>query len=77
MTSKVALSAAARAAALALASPAGAVDKVKFQLSWRPQAEHGCFYQAVGAGIYAKHGLEVTIQAGGPQINLGAVQRLP
>jgi NitT/TauT family transport system substrate-binding protein len=47
---------------------AGAKDAIKFQLSWRPQAEHGCYYQAVGAGIYAKHNLDVTVQPGGPQI---------
>src|SRR5262249_22215114 len=46
-----------------------AADKVKFQLSWRPQAEHGCYYHAVAMGLYAKQGLEVTIQPGGPQIN--------
>jgi NitT/TauT family transport system substrate-binding protein len=44
-------------------------DPIKFQLSWRPQAEHGCYYQAVGAGIYARHNLDVTVQPGGPQIN--------
>ncbi len=47
----------------------GTRDSVKFQLSWRPQAEHGCYYQAVGAGIYARHNLDVTVQPGGPQIN--------
>ena len=62
------------AAALALpllAAPltARATDKVSFQLSWRPQAEHGCYYQAVATGIYARHGLDVTIEPGGPQIN--------
>jgi NitT/TauT family transport system substrate-binding protein len=59
------------AAAVIAALPSGAcaADKVKFQLSWRPQAEHGCFYQAVATGLYAKHGLDVTVQAGGPQVN--------
>ncbi|MGE5145575.1 MAG: ABC transporter substrate-binding protein [Candidatus Eiseniibacteriota bacterium] len=71
MMTKLALTTMGALAALALAaaSPAGAVDKVKFQLSWRPQAEHGCYYQAVATGIYAKHDLDVTIQPGGPQIN--------
>ena len=71
MTSRLALTTMGLAVALMLpaASPAGAVDKIKFQLSWRPQAEHGCYYQAVATGIYAKHGLDVTVQAGGPQIN--------
>ena len=57
------------AAALALPGFAAAEDAVKFHLSWRPQAEHGCYYQAVGAGIYAKKNLKVTILPGGPQIN--------
>jgi NitT/TauT family transport system substrate-binding protein len=50
------------------ATGALASDAIKFQLSWRPQAEHGCYYQGVGAGIYAKHGMNVTVQPGGPQI---------
>jgi NitT/TauT family transport system substrate-binding protein len=69
MTSKRVLSIVGLAAALSLPGQAGAADQVKFQLSWRPQAEHGCYYQGVGAGIYAKHNLDVTIQPGGPQIN--------
>jgi NitT/TauT family transport system substrate-binding protein len=63
--------AALAAALVALGSGAAdaAPDKVRFQLSWRPQAEHGCYYQAVGAGIYARHNLDVSVEAGGPQIN--------
>ncbi len=48
---------------------AHATDKVTFLTSWYAQAEHGGFYQAVAAGIYAKHGLDVTVKMGGPQIN--------
>ena len=29
-------------------------DKLIFQTDWRAQAEHGGFYQAVAAGLYAK-----------------------
>ncbi|MCD6075355.1 MAG: nitrate transporter substrate-binding protein [Rhodospirillales bacterium] len=55
---------------LALASAsAHAADKVTFGTDWKAQAEHGGFYQAIGAGIYAKHGLEVTLRPGGPQVN--------
>jgi NitT/TauT family transport system substrate-binding protein len=43
--------------------------KLTFQSNWRAQAEHGGYYQAVAAGIYAKHGLDVTVRPGGPQIN--------
>ena len=48
---------------------AQALDQVTFGTNWKAQAEHGGFYQAVAAGIYEKHGLEVTIRPGGPQVN--------
>jgi NitT/TauT family transport system substrate-binding protein len=54
---------------LALAGPAPALDEVTFGTNWKAQAEHGGFYQAVASGIYEKHGLEVTIRPGGPQVN--------
>jgi NitT/TauT family transport system substrate-binding protein len=53
----------------AVAAETGAKDKVTFGLDWRAEAEYGGFYQAVAAGIYAKHGLDVTVQQGGPQVN--------
>jgi NitT/TauT family transport system substrate-binding protein len=59
---------AAAAASIATAG-AQAQDKVSFGTNWRAQAEHGGYYQAVAAGIYAKHGLDVTIRPGGPQVN--------
>ena len=58
--------AALAAAALAQAQPA----KVTMQTNWRAQAEHGGYYQAVATGIYKKYDLDVTLKAGGPQINL-------
>jgi NitT/TauT family transport system substrate-binding protein len=54
-------------AALPLA--AQAQDKVTFLTSWYAQAEHGGFYQALATGLYKKHGLDVTIRMGGPQVN--------
>jgi NitT/TauT family transport system substrate-binding protein len=57
------------AVALTLASAAFAQDKVTFLTSWYAQAEHGGFYQAVADGTYRKHGLDVTIKMGGPQVN--------
>ncbi|WP_428531343.1 ABC transporter substrate-binding protein [Rhodopila sp.] len=48
---------------------AHANDKVTFGLDWKAEAEYGGYYQAVANGIYAKHGLDVTIQQGGPQVN--------
>ena len=40
-----------------------------FGTNWKAEPEHGGFYQAVATGIYEKHGLEVTIRPGGPQVN--------
>jgi NitT/TauT family transport system substrate-binding protein len=57
------------AAILALTSTSHAADKITFGTDWRAQAEHGGFYQAVATGIYAAHGLEVTLRQGGPQVN--------
>jgi len=57
------------AAALSLAAPAQAADKVTFLTSWFAQAEHGGFYQAKAAGLYDKENLDVTIKMGGPQVN--------
>jgi NitT/TauT family transport system substrate-binding protein len=46
-----------------------ALDKVTVTTTWFAQGEHGGFYQAVAEGIYKKHGLDVTIKMGGPQVN--------
>ena len=46
-----------------------ALDKVTFGTNWKAQAEHGGYYQAVADGTYAKHGLDVTVRQGGPQVN--------
>ena len=60
---------AALLAVLALPLTARAADKVSFGLDWKAEAEYGGYYQAAATGIYAKHGLDVTIQQGGPQVN--------
>jgi NitT/TauT family transport system substrate-binding protein len=44
------------------------LDKVSYLTSWRAQAEHGGFYQAVAAGIYKKYGIECDLRQGGPQV---------
>lgn len=44
-------------------------DHVAFGLDWKAEAEYGGFYQAVATGLYAKHGLDVAIRQGGPQVN--------
>jgi len=45
------------------------LDKVSFATNWVAQAEHGGFYQALVDGTYRKHGLDVTIMPGGPNVN--------
>ncbi len=37
--------------------------------NWYAEAEHGGFYAAKAAGIYAKHGIDCSIVMGGPQVN--------
>ena len=51
------------------AAEAAAQDRVTFGTDWKAEAEHGGFYQAIAAGIYRRHGIEVTLRQGGPQIN--------
>jgi NitT/TauT family transport system substrate-binding protein len=57
------------APAMWLSGAASANDKVRFGLDWKAEAEYGGYYQAAATGIYAKHGLDVAIQEGGPQVN--------
>jgi NitT/TauT family transport system substrate-binding protein len=64
----------ARALTLAAALVCGAaqaqpLDKVSFATNWVAQAEHGGFYQALVDGTYKKHGLDVTLMPGGPNVN--------
>ena len=51
------------------ATAARAEDAISFGLDWVAEAEYGGYYQALATGIYAKHGLKVTIRQGGPQVN--------
>ncbi len=51
-----------------------AQDKVVVITNWFAQAEHGGIYQALASGLYKKHGLDVTVKMGGPQVN--AIQLL-
>ena len=52
------------------AGTAAAADKVVFVTNWYAEAEHGGFYQAIAERIYQRHGLDVTIKMGGPQVNV-------
>ena len=57
-------------ASLMTCLPARAGEQFTFLTNWFAQAEHGGFYQALAEGTYKKHGLDVTIKMGGPQINV-------
>ena len=54
----------ALALALASAAPAFAQDKVRFQTDWVPSGEHAMYYGAWSKGIFAKHGIDITITRG-------------
>lgn len=45
---------------------ASGLPRVSFQTDWYPQAEHGGYYQAAAAGLFAAEGIEVDILPGGP-----------
>jgi len=70
-TRRQAIAGLASAAAFATVSirPARAADRVRMLTNWYAQAEHGGYYAAKAMGIYAKHGLDVDIVMGGPQVN--------
>ncbi|MCC8427849.1 ABC transporter substrate-binding protein [Reyranella aquatilis] len=55
---------AALALTLLSALPAVAQDKVRFQTDWIPSGEHAMYYGAWSKGIYAKHGIDITITRG-------------
>ena len=69
MRRATALSLALLALLCAAGPPAAAADHVTFGLDWKAEAEYGGYYQAQATGIYARHGLDVTIEQGGPQAN--------
>jgi NitT/TauT family transport system substrate-binding protein len=50
------------------AASAQPLDKVTFATNWVAQGEHGGFYQSLVDGTYRKHGLDVTILPGGPNV---------
>lgn len=46
------------------AKTAQGLDKVTLTLNWYPYGEHAPFYYGKKQGIFAKHGIDLTIQAG-------------
>ncbi|MEQ8267624.1 MAG: ABC transporter substrate-binding protein [Parvibaculum sp.] len=51
-------------------APSGDLVRVTFATDWKAQAEHGGFYEAIAKGYYEEAGLDVTIQQGGPGVNV-------
>ncbi len=56
------------ALAVAAAGAAQAADKVTLQLKWVTQAQFAGYYVAKAKGFYKDAGLDVTINAGGPDV---------
>lgn len=68
LMSSLAVLAVMTVAATVTATPASALEKVRYGTNWKAQAEHGGYYQAVADGSFAACGLDVTIVPGGPQV---------
>lgn len=54
---------------LAQSGSAQPLEKAVMYIGWRAEPEWGGFFQALGAGIYKKHGLDVELRLGSPQSN--------
>lgn len=54
---------------LGFSGGAQAADKLTLQLKWVTQAQFAGYYVAAAKGFYKEAGLDVTIKAGGPDIN--------
>lgn len=52
------------------AAPSGppALDEVRLQLQWVPQAQFAGYFAAVDQGFYEAHGIKLTIVDGGPDV---------
>ncbi|MCX5496691.1 ABC transporter substrate-binding protein [Kaistia dalseonensis] len=50
--------------------PAGAAEPVSVRLKWLPQAQFAGIYVAKAKGFYEAGGLDVTVNPGGPNINV-------
>ena len=70
MKMTIKLGAAATAIAFCMAATAAnAADALKLQLKWVTQAQFAGYYVAKAKGFYDAEGLDVTILAGGPDVN--------
>jgi NitT/TauT family transport system substrate-binding protein len=69
---KISMTLGATATAIALligATAANAADQLTLQLKWVTQAQFAGYYVAKAKGFYDAEGLDVTIKAGGPDVN--------
>ena len=57
-------------AAAVSAVPAAAAEKVSLRLKWVAQAQFAGFYVAKAKGFYEQAGLDMTINPGGPNLNV-------
>lgn len=64
----LALAAAALAADRTAAASPAAPERATLQLNWLPEPEFGGIYEAERSGAFARHGLQVTILKGGPDV---------
>ena len=64
------LAAVASSMALLAAMPASAAEKVSVRLKWLAQAQFAGFYVAKAKGFYDQSGLDLTINPGGPNLNV-------
>lgn len=64
------LAAVATSMALLAGTPASAAEKVSLRLKWLAQAQFAGFYVAKAKGFYDQAGLDLTINPGGPNLNV-------
>ncbi|WP_285410904.1 ABC transporter substrate-binding protein [Variovorax sp. efr-133-TYG-130] len=64
------LAAVAASMALLTGMPASAAEKVSVRLKWLAQAQFAGFYVAKAKGFYDQAGLDLTINPGGPNLNV-------
>lgn len=64
------LAAVASSMALLAGMPASAAEKVSLRLKWLAQAQFAGFYVAKAKGFYDQAGLDLTINPGGPNLNV-------
>lgn len=67
-TSRLLAGATLLASSLTMASPALSMDELTLQLKWVTQAQFAGYYVALHEGLYEAENLDVTVNAGGPDI---------